>query len=234
MCTRAVTIGSDGTHCIDALLPSFATRHVFVISVIERAGRAPKAAVRATTTLTAALALVVPHAAHASFLSGETLDSAANVVSWVVLILVPIIAIAVFWIVHVMPEKIAHKRHHPQTAAIQVLCLLSLVFGGLLWPLAWIWAYTRPIGYKLAYGTDKHDDYFVALGEKARSGDALAHEVDALRLELDTMHARGALPPHLARLREDLVAMPVAPEQPAVTSSTATAESMPELERRSA
>ena len=40
------------------------------------------------------------------------------------------------------------------------LCLLSLVFGGLLWPIAWLWAYTKPVGYKLAYGTDKHPDYF--------------------------------------------------------------------------
>ena len=61
--------------------------------------------------------------------------------------------------VHVLPEKVAHKRHHPQTDAIQVLCLLSLVFGGLLWPLAWLWAYSKPVMYKLAYGTDKHDDY---------------------------------------------------------------------------
>ena len=57
--------------------------------------------------------------------------------------------------VHILPEKIAHKRHHPQFEAIRTLCLLSLVFGGLLWPLAWIWAYTKPVMHKLAYGTDK-------------------------------------------------------------------------------
>ncbi len=62
--------------------------------------------------------------------------------------------------VHVLPEKIAHKRHHPQAEAIHTLCLLSLVFGGLLWPIAWLWAYTKPVGYKLAYGTDKHPDYY--------------------------------------------------------------------------
>jgi hypothetical protein len=32
--------------------------------------------------------------------------------------------------------------------------LLSLVFGGLLWPIAWLWAYSKPVLYKLAYGTD--------------------------------------------------------------------------------
>jgi hypothetical protein len=56
--------------------------------------------------------------------------------------------------VHILPEKIAEQKRHPQAKAIQVLCLLSLVFGGLLWPLAWLWAYTKPALYKLAYGTD--------------------------------------------------------------------------------
>ncbi len=70
------------------------------------------------------------------------------------------IGIVVFWLVHIMPEKIAHQRHHPQFEAIRTLCLLSLVFGGLLWPLAWLWAYTKPVGYKMAYGTDKHPDYY--------------------------------------------------------------------------
>ena len=31
----------------------------------------------------------------------------------------------------------------------------ELVFGGMLWPLAWLWAYTRPVIHKMAYGTDK-------------------------------------------------------------------------------
>jgi hypothetical protein len=36
---------------------------------------------------------------------------------------------------------------------------LSLVFGGLLWPIAWLWAYSKPVVHKMAYGTDKasHD-----------------------------------------------------------------------------
>jgi hypothetical protein len=67
-----------------------------------------------------------------------------------------VIGIGVFLMVHVLPEKIAEKNHHPQAKAIQVLCLLSLFFGGMLWPLAWLWAYTRPVLHQLAYGTDRH------------------------------------------------------------------------------
>ncbi len=32
------------------------------------------------------------------------------------------IGIAVFWLVHILPEKIAEKKRHPQTHAIQCLC----------------------------------------------------------------------------------------------------------------
>jgi len=99
-------------------------------------------------------ALLHPASAHASLFQGETLDSIANGISWVVLIIAPIIGIAVFWLVHILPEKIAHKKKHPQTKAIQCLCLLSLCFGGLLWPIAWLWAYSKPVLHKMAYGTD--------------------------------------------------------------------------------
>ena len=96
--------------------------------------------------------------AHASIFSGDTLDAVANAISWVVLFFVPVVVIYLFWIVHIMPEKIAEKRHHPQKDAIHTLCMLSLFFGGLLWPIAWLWAYSKPVLYKMAYGTDKHPD----------------------------------------------------------------------------
>jgi len=95
--------------------------------------------------------------AHASFLEGEALEKMADVVSWIALTVVPLGVIWLFWKVHVLPEKIAEEKGHPQAPAIKVLCLLSLAFGGLLWPLAWLWAYTKPSLYKLAYGTDRVD-----------------------------------------------------------------------------
>jgi len=151
-----------------------------------------------------ALGALVPVSAHASFLSGEALDTAADVLAVIVLIIVPVVAIVLFWMVHVLPEKIAHKRHHPQRDAIQTLCLLSLVFGGLLWPLAWLWAYTRPIGYRAAYGTDKHEDYYAEMAEKHRAGTLLAEDMVHLREDLAAMEARGALPPKLRALKDAL------------------------------
>lgn len=108
------------------------------------------------------LMLLSPAQAHASMFKGEALDTMADVLTWIVLIVAPIVGIVVFLLIHILPEKIAEKKQHPQAKAIQCLCLLSLVFGGLLWPLAWLWAYSKPVMYKLAYGTDKvphgHDD----------------------------------------------------------------------------
>jgi hypothetical protein len=95
---------------------------------------------------------------HASFLSEGAVDTAADVLSWVVLVVVPIVAIGGFLFVHILPEVFAEKRRHPQLAAIKTLCFLSLAFGGLLWPLAWLWAFTKPVLYKQAYGTDLHPE----------------------------------------------------------------------------
>lgn len=162
---------------------------------------------RCAATLVSASAAVVALPARASLFSGEALDTVADVIAVVVLIVVPAVVIVAFWLIHILPEKIAEKRHHPQKAAINTLCLLSLFFGGLLWPLAWLWAYTRPIGYRMAYGTDKHEDYFVEMGAKAREGNLPVAEIAHLREELDAMAARGQLPPELKTLRADLDAL---------------------------
>jgi hypothetical protein len=152
-----------------------------------------------------AATLVAASGAHAAFLAGEALDTMADVLAIVVLIFVPVAAIVLFWLVHVLPEKIAEKRHHPQKDAINTLCLLSLAFGGMLWPLAWLWAYTKPVGYRAAYGTDKHEDYYEEMAEKHRAGQLLREDLSHLREDLEAMEARGALPPKLRSLKDELV-----------------------------
>ena len=127
--------------------------------------------------------LALPSRAHASLFQGETLDAIANGISWVVLIIAPIIGIAAFWLVHILPEKIAHKKKHPQTRAIQCLCLLSLCFGGLLWPIAWLWAYTKPVLHKMAYGTDVDESL-------AHEATEEKHEVEKLRNRVAELEAK--------------------------------------------
>jgi hypothetical protein len=103
--------------------------------------------------------LLTAGAAEASMFQGEALDKAADVLSWIVMVVVPIGGLWLFWLIHILPEKIAEEKGHPQAQAIKVLCLLSLVFGGLLWPIAWLWAYTKPVLHQLAYGTDRVDHH---------------------------------------------------------------------------
>jgi len=170
------------------------------------------------------LALGLP--AHASMFHGETLDAVADVLAWVILVLVPIAGIVLFWLVHILPEQIAEKRHHPQQEAIKTLCLLSLVFGGLLWPIAWLWAYTRPVAYRMAYGTEKHESYFEEMAEKARAGATTAEEIRHLREELEAMRARGALPAPLLGLLAELESLQAAAatrESPAARTPPAAA-----------
>ena len=150
---------------------------------------------RAKRVAALALALgVLPINSYASMFSGEALDTVADVMTWVVLVVAPVVAIGVFLLIHILPEKIAEKKHHPQLNAIKTLCLLSLFFGGMLWPLAWLWAYSKPVLHKLAYGTDKEAPH----GE-AENGAALpvtpdkkgpADEVTQLRQRIAELEAK--------------------------------------------
>ena len=168
---------------------------------------------------------ILPAAASASMFKGEALDTVATYLAWFIVCVMPVVGIVVFWKLHILPEKIAEKRHHPQKDAIQVLCLLSLVFGGLLWPIAWLWAYTRPTTSFIAYGTDKHEDYFHDMAQEWRAGMLSKDEIDELRDELDAMAAKAPLPAKLKALRRELAATPteapVAPATAAVSGGAA-------------
>ena len=186
-----------------------------------------------------ALALL-PGRASASMFKGETLDMVADWIAIFVLIFVPVVVIVLFWMVHVLPEKIAHKRHHPQLEGIKTLCLLSLAFGGLLWPLAWLWAYTKPVLYKMAYGTDKHPEYYAnqgyaepeAYGEAGARADpgavpARASERDLQRLREVVGELRSSDDPAaLQALRVELASLEnqLAHRQAAIASAARKAE----------
>ncbi|PYL02171.1 MAG: hypothetical protein DME31_09940 [Verrucomicrobia bacterium] len=128
--------------------------------------------------------LALPSHAHASFLHGETLDTVANFIAWFAFIIVPPVLIVAFLAVHIIPEKVAEKRHHPQLGAIKCLCFLSLVFGGLLWPIAWLWAYSKPVFHKMAYGTDVDHSHEKPDGEKSA-----ASELEQLRARVVELEA---------------------------------------------
>jgi CBS domain containing-hemolysin-like protein len=159
---------------------------------------------RAARSALAVIALSATTAAHASLFSGEAADTAANVLAWFVLIVMPPLGIGLFWMVHVLPQKVAEKRQHPQKEAIHVLCLLSLAFGGLLWPIAWLWAYSRPVVHAMAHGTERHEDYFTEQAELAEAGEVSVERIAMLRAELDGLEMRGLLKPEMRAARDRL------------------------------
>jgi hypothetical protein len=47
-----------------------------------------------------------------------------------------------------LPGQLAHKWGHPQAAAINAMSWIGIATGGLLWPIAFVWAFTTPFGAK--------------------------------------------------------------------------------------
>lgn len=87
----------------------------------------------------------------------KNVDGVADVLTWVVLVIIPITSLYVFWMLHVIPEKIAEKKNHPQKDAIHIMCILSLFVGGMLWPIALIWSMMKPISLQLEEAKENVD-----------------------------------------------------------------------------
>jgi len=67
-----------------------------------------------------------------------------DIIAFVVLAALPVAAVVIVVTVGSLPGQIARKRGHPQAAAITAAGWLGLVTGGLIWPLALIWAFLVP------------------------------------------------------------------------------------------
>lgn len=72
-------------------------------------------------------------------------------------VLAVLISAAVVIVVNVgkLPGQLAHKWGHPQAAAINVMGWIGIATGGLLWPIALIWAFTRPFGTRSTIEDDR-------------------------------------------------------------------------------
>jgi hypothetical protein len=62
------------------------------------------------------------------------------------LVFAVLIAVAVIIVVKLgqLPGELARKRGHPQAAAINATSWIGIATGGLLWPVAFIWAFLIP------------------------------------------------------------------------------------------
>jgi hypothetical protein len=67
-----------------------------------------------------------------------------DVFALIVLLVLAAAAVAVWVVLGMLPGRIARARNHPQAEAIQVCGWWGVLTMGILLPLAYIWAYTRP------------------------------------------------------------------------------------------
>ena len=69
-----------------------------------------------------------------------------TVPGFTILVILVLIGIWVFVELAKFPGTKARDRNHPQAEAINVLGWLGLLFGGIPWLIALVWAYTVPSG----------------------------------------------------------------------------------------
>ena len=79
------------------------------------------------------------------------------------------------------------------------------MFGGLLWPLAWIWAYSKPVMHKLAYGTDTATTRISS--SRTPGSRRLPQPSEGLHERLARLEAKGLSDADLKTLTADLDAL---------------------------
>ena len=63
--------------------------------------------------------------------------------AWAVMAIILVILTVLIVFLGSLPKKIADKHNHPQADAINAASWLGLFLGGIGWPFALVWAYTR-------------------------------------------------------------------------------------------
>jgi hypothetical protein len=67
-----------------------------------------------------------------------------DIYALVILIVLSMAGVCVWILLGILPGKIARDRNHPQAEAISVCGWWGVITMGILLPLAFIWAYTKP------------------------------------------------------------------------------------------
>lgn len=67
--------------------------------------------------------------------------SGLDIFAVIVLVVAVASGIAILLILGMAPGYVARRRNHPWAQAVSVAGWVTLIFGFVLWPLAFIWAY---------------------------------------------------------------------------------------------
>ena len=66
-----------------------------------------------------------------------------DIFSLIVLTAILLTVLAVIVFLGMLPGKVATQRNHPQVDAVRMAGWIGILAGGILWPLAFIWAFYR-------------------------------------------------------------------------------------------
>lgn len=84
---------------------------------------------------------------------------------WIVMIVLVVAIVVIAIKLGALPGKIATKRKHPQAEAIHVCGWLGLLTLGVAWPIALVWAYTKPL-HVLSGGDAESNTRIAQLSER--------------------------------------------------------------------
>jgi hypothetical protein len=71
--------------------------------------------------------------------------SGLDIFALIVLTVLALVALAAWVVLAMLPGRIARSRGHPQADAINAGGWLGAMLGGVLWPIFFVWAFTKPI-----------------------------------------------------------------------------------------
>ena len=87
-----------------------------------------------------------------------------DIFALIILLVLAVVVVGIWVALGMLPGKIARSRNHPQAEAINVAGWWGVITMGLLLPLAYIWAYTKPEKHHSA--TPDPDTNSVSINDK--------------------------------------------------------------------
>lgn len=90
-----------------------------------------------------------------------------------------------------LPGKIAAGRNHPQAEAVKMCGWIGILTMGILWPVAFIWAYTKPMRVAVGAAESEHSDHAIPSREMLEvTVGELTRRIESLEAELTVARER--------------------------------------------
>lgn len=116
-----------------------------------------------------------------------------DIFTLVVITVLVAVAIVIVVVLGGLPGKIAGNREHPQGDAINVCGWIGILTLGILWPVALVWAFTRPSETLPNATVESAADITTAqAADLVRALERISHRIDALEVRVGGIVERDA------------------------------------------